>query len=147
MLGNHGLWGKHNCGYDEVWRIPMFVKLPHDAEMKRLDSLVNLTDILPTCLDAAGLPPITTDGQSLCSPDGKSDRLYTFAEGEGYIACTDGRHKYIHIQKKGENYRELLDMKSDPDEFINFIGRPSSLEAEGRLKEQVVSHFIPGLLP
>ena len=21
MLGNHGIWGKHNCAYDEVWKI------------------------------------------------------------------------------------------------------------------------------
>ncbi|MDR0709777.1 MAG: sulfatase-like hydrolase/transferase [Spirochaetaceae bacterium] len=147
MLGNHGLWGKHNCGYDEVWRIPMFVKLPHEGELQRIDTLTNLTDILPTCLAAAGLPPIEADGQSLCSPDGKTDRIYTFAEGEGYIACTDSRYKYIHIQKRGENYRELLDTCTDPDEFFNRIGDPSCLEAEGRLKEQVIGHFMPRLLP
>ena len=147
MLGNHGLWGKHSCGYDEVWRIPLFVKLPQNTQMQRLDSLVNLTDILPTCLDAARLPPIETDGQSLCSPDGKTGRSYTFGEGEGYVACTDGRYKYIHIQKKGEHCNELLDMSADPDEYINYIGSPSTLEAEGRLKEQVIGHFMPGLLP
>jgi len=147
MLGNHGLWGKHNCGYDEVWRIPMFVKLPNDNEMMRLDSLANLTDIMSTCLDTAGLPFVETDGHSLCSSDGKIDRLFTFAEGEGYIACTDGRYKYIHVQKRGENYRELLDMGTDPDEFINYISNSSTLEAEARLKEQVINHFMPGILP
>ena len=147
MLGNHGLWGKHNCAYDEVWRIPMFVKLPNGGEMKRMDSLVNSTDILPTCLDAAGLPQIESDGQSLFRNGGKTQRDYTFAEGEGYIACTDGRYKYVHIQKQGENYRELLDRVSDPDEFENLIREPSCQEAAGRLKEKMIEHFMPKVLP
>ena len=147
MLGNHGLWGKHNCGYDEVWRIPMFAKFPCGEGMKRMDSLVNLTDILPTCLDAAGLPQIESDGQSLFGHGGATERDYTFAEGEGYIACTDGRYKYIHVQKKGENYRELLDRRSDPNEFNNLIEAPSCREASDRLREKVIEHFMPKVLP
>ena len=144
MLGNHGLWGKHNCAYDEVWRIPMFVKTPNGKSMKRLDSLVNLNDVLPTCLDAAGLPAIKTDGQSLLSA---VNRSYTFAEGEGYIACTDGRYKYVHVQKMGEDFRELLDRVSDPDEFSSLINESASRDAECRLKEKIIEHFMPKILP
>ncbi|MCL2833085.1 MAG: sulfatase-like hydrolase/transferase [Treponema sp.] len=157
MLGNHGLWGKHNCAYDEVWRIPMFVKPPHaenahnskaspDNSAHRLDSLVNLNDVLPTCLEAAGLPAIPSDGHSLLSGGGVS-RNYTFAEGEGYIACTDGRYKYVHVQKPGEDFRELLDRKAEPEEFSNLINNPDCREAAGRLKEKVIEHFMPKVLP
>lgn len=147
MLGNHGLWGKHNCGYDEVWKIPMFIKYPGSRNMERSGGLVNLTDILPTCLDAAGLAPIDSDGRSLLREDGTCPRAYTFGEGEGYIACTDGRHKYIHIQKKGENYRELLDTGADPGEFINYIEDPGYAGILASLREKVVEHFMPKALP
>jgi len=146
MLGNHGLWGKHNCAYDEVWRIPMLVKPPHGRTMVHMDSLVNSNDILPTCLEAAGLPAIETDGQSLLSEKGVN-RSYTFAEGEGFIACTDGRYKYVHVQKKGENYRELLDTVTDHREFSNLIADPAHEEAASRLKEKVIEHFMPKVLP
>jgi len=146
MLGNHGLWGKHNCAYDEVWRIPMFVKTPYGSGMKRLDDLVNLNDVLPTCLEAANLPAIETDGQSLLSGTG-TNRNYTFAEGEGFIACTDGRYKYVHIQKPGEDFRELADRVKDPNEFSNLVNDPSCQEASGRLKEKIIEHFMPKVLP
>ena len=31
MLGNHGIWGKNNCAYEEVWGIPLLVRLPSGA--------------------------------------------------------------------------------------------------------------------
>jgi arylsulfatase A-like enzyme len=127
----------------------MFVKFPDRTENKRLNSLVNLNDILPTCLDAAGLPRIETDGQSLFDRGGEVERKYSFAEGEGYIACTDGRYKYVHVQKRGEEYRELLDRGTDPDEFNNLVDSPdpSCREALIRLREKVIEHFMPKVLP
>ncbi|MDR2072424.1 MAG: sulfatase-like hydrolase/transferase [Spirochaetaceae bacterium] len=147
MLGNHGIWGKHNCGYDEVWRIPMFVKYPGPGSLKRAGGLANVLDIFPTCLDAAGLPPVECDGQSLLAGEGKVSREYTFGEGEGYIAVTDGRYKYIHIQKKGENYRELLDRVADPDEYTSYIDEPIYAGVLNTLKEKVIEHFMPKVLP
>jgi arylsulfatase A-like enzyme len=147
MLGRHGIWGKHNCGYDEVWRIPMFIKHPGKGDLKRAEGLANILDILPTCLDAAGLPPIACDGQSLLTADGRCSRDYTFGEGEGYIAVTDGRYKYIHIQKEGENYRELLDRVADPDEYTSYINEPVYAGILNTLKEKVIEHFMPKVLP
>lgn len=148
MLGNHGIWGKHNCGYDEVWRIPLFVKHPGgEGKNTRLSCLANLTDLLPTCLDAAGLPPVECDGESLLKNDGRCTRDLSFGEGEGYLAVTDGRYKYIHIQKKEEKYRELLDRAADPEEFTNFAADPSYAGTLSRLKERVIEHFMPKVLP
>lgn len=89
MLGNHGLWGKHNCAYDEVWRIPLLIRYPGQKEAKTDNRLVNSTDFLPTCLDAAQFPIPPCDGRSLRDPDWS--RNYTFAEGEGFLAVTDGK--------------------------------------------------------
>jgi arylsulfatase A-like enzyme len=153
MLGNHGLWGKHDCAYDEVWRVPLFIKYPGDAsveqckEPRRMNDLVNVLDILPTCLDAAGLEAVPCDGLSLFCGGNSINREYTFSECEGFIAVTDGRHKYIHIQRKNENYRELLDMVADPGEFTNFINEPLYAGVLNTLREKTIEHFMPKVLP
>lgn len=145
MLGNHGLWGKHNCGYEEVWKIPMIVRFPGQKAGKIRKNLVNSTDILPTCLEAAGSAGIDCDGISMMREH--MARKYTFAEGEGYLAITDGRYKYIHIQKGKENCWELLDRDRDPEEFINFIDEPEYESVLARLRGKIIEHLIPKLLP
>lgn len=145
MLGNHGVWGKHNCGYEDVWRIPMLIQFPGQTKAAEQDGMVNLTDILPTCLDIAGAEAPACDGQSLKELDG--GLLYTFGEGEGYCAVTDGRFKYIHVQKTGENYREFFDLQSDPHEFVNQINNSAIAADRARLLEKLVEHFMPKVLP
>ena len=145
MLGNHGLWGKHNCAYSEVWRIPLFVSYPgHIEEGELSDALANTCDILPTFLEGAGAQAITCDGESLFLP---SSRQYTFAEGEGYIAVTDGRYKYVHIHKTGESYAELIDTLEDPHEFENRIDHEEYSFVLARLSREIVTHFMNTVLP
>ena len=145
MLANHGLWGKHNCAYDEVWHIPLFVRFPrHEKNGIKVSNLVNTCDILPTCLEAAGGKMIPCDGESLYHP---SERQYTFAEGEGYIAVTDGMHKYVHVQKGNEQSREFLDRSADPCEFENRIHHPESAHTIATLREKIIEHFMPKILP
>lgn len=145
MLGDHGIWGKHNCAYREVWNIPMLISFPHGeyaGSVRR--ELVNSCDILPTCLEAAGIEQIKCDGESMYRPTG---RQYTFAEGEGYLAVTDGRYKYVHVQKPGEDYRELIDTEADPDEFESIIDDPDCAPVLSRLREKVIEHFMGKVLP
>jgi arylsulfatase A-like enzyme len=144
MLGNHGLWGKHNCGYEEVWKIPMIVKFPGQKKGESSKKLVNSTDIFPTCLEAAGAEEIECDGISLYR---KEEREYTFAEGEGYLAITDGRYKYIHVQKGQEAGRELLDLQEEPQEFRNLMGLDRYQPVLARLREKMIEHMLPAILP
>lgn len=144
MLGNHGLWGKHNCAYEEVWKIPLCICYPEQKEGGRDERLVNSTDILPTCLSVAGMEALDCDGKDLY--DLAWDRAYTFAEGEGYLAVTDGVYKYVHVQKGTEQGRELLDLKTDPDEFENKIADPAYQRILGDLRERVVEHLLPSVL-
>ena len=145
MLGNHGLWGKHNCGYDEVFHIPLFVRFPHGERAGEFcTDLVNSLDILPTCLDAAGGKPASVSGKSLY---GKIERRYTFAEGEGYLAVTDSQYTYVHVEKKNEHYRELLDRTRDPYEFENAIDRPDLQEVLATLRGELIDHMIKTVLP
>ncbi len=146
MLGDHGLWGKHNCAYGEVWDLPLFIEFPHGEKGKTVsDALVNTCDILPTCIEAAGgIPQKPLDGVSLYNP---SDRKYTFSEGEGFLAVTDGRYKYIHVQKQGENYREFIDTVEDPNEFENRINEPRYAPELSRLRAALIEHLIGSVLP
>jgi arylsulfatase A-like enzyme len=146
MLGNHGVWGKHNCAYREVWSLPLFVNFPDGRGVGTgSDALVNTCDILPTCLEAAGKTAIApTDGVSLYNP---SHRAYTFSEGEGFVAVYDGRFKYVHVQKKGEHFRELLDTLEDPCEFENRIADPRYAADLARLREAIIEHFMGKVLP
>ena len=144
MLGSHGLWGKHNCAYEEVWHIPLLIRYPGQKEKASDSRLVNSTDLLPTCLRAGNIPIPACDGKPLQDQSWK--REYTFAEGEGYLAVTDGRYKYVHVQKGEEQGRELLDLVRDPDEFENKIEREEYQKALAELRGRLIEHLLPSVL-
>ncbi len=145
MLGNHKLWGKHNCAYEEVWHIPMFLYSPKYAGVPEIsNALVNTCDIPKTLTSLAGGTFSTDDGQNLL--EGVT-RKYTFAEGEGYIAVTNGKHKYVHVQKPNERYEELLDLESDPCEFENQIEKAELSKVLAELRGKVIEHIMKKVLP
>ena len=145
MLGNHGLWGKHNCAYEEVWHIPFFVQFPNLARRGETNlSLINLLDILPTCIEASSGSLPCVSGQSLFQ---NVIRSYTFAEGEGYLAVTDSYYKYVHINKPGEQFAEFYDLRQDPHEFENLIHDPKSQSTIATLRGVLIDHIIHRVLP
>ena len=143
MLGNHGLWGKNNCFYEEVWNIPLFVRFPGQIKGERRQDMVNTTDILPTCLEAAGRKKVDTEGQSLYR---RGNRKVTFAEGEGYVAVTDGRYKYVQVQQEGNKYKEFIDLETDPFEYENQVDRECIHKKQSELQEAVIEHLMVDLL-
>ncbi len=147
LLGDHGLWGKNDCAYEQVWKIPLLVKYPCECDNPMVtDAMANTLDVLPTCLKAAGILPIECDGKDYKELIEEGGYKYIFAEGEGYIAVTDGTCKYIHVSQKSE-FRELLDISIDPEEFNNYIDDPAHVEKVSELREQVISHFFKKVLP
>lgn len=144
MLGNHGLWGKNMCAYDEVWRIPLLIRYPGNRKRAVEERLVNSTDFLPTCLGAAGGRQICCDGNDLA--DSTWSREYTFAEGEGFMAVTDGLRKYIHLQRQNGKKRELIDLMKDPHEFDNRVSWPEYQAEAAHLEEKMLEHMIPSVL-
>lgn len=144
MLGNHGLWGKHNCAYEEVWHIPMMIQYPGQKKRSSDDRLVNSTDIFPTCLYEGKIPVPACDGKVLQDTGWKRD--CTFAEGEGYLAVTDGRYKYVHVQKGEEQGRELLDLLQDPNEFENKIDQEKYQRVLAEMRNRMIEHILPSVL-
>lgn len=147
MLGNHGLWGKNNCGYEDVLNIPMLVKYPNQEDGIETEAKVMLTDILPTCLKAAGADIIKCDGTDFKENMEHGGYKYVFSEGEGYISISDGTTKYIQAQKKGESFREMIDLSIDPNETKNMIDDPSYSGKLATVQREIIDIFMKKLLP
>ena len=131
LLGDHGLWMKGPFHYEPLVRIPLIVRWKDAIPGGRVSQdLINLIDIVPTCLSAAGTPP--------CAEADGIDMLPTLTGAEErrrestLIEMTDDpdrlRLKTIVTQNRkltryaGEEYGELYDLESDPDEKINRWG-------------------------
>ena len=133
-LGDHGETTHGIFLYDETIRVPLLIKLPHErAAGKRVESKVELVDVLPTILQAAGVPvPHEIQGQSLLpllkpAPPSKT----TTSKGPALTvdrpayAETDYPHrtfgwsslralrtgKYLYVEAPR---RELYDLPADP---------------------------------
>ncbi len=107
MLGNHRLWGKNNCAYEDVWNVPLLARYPRGAPGAALhgtvqEARVMLTDVAPTCLRAAGLEgAFPTDGLALEDQVARGGRAHVLAEGGGFLALSDGCTKYVSARRSG----------------------------------------------
>jgi arylsulfatase A-like enzyme len=64
-LFDHGGFGHGFTLYDEVLRVPLYVKLPGRSAARTIEAPVSILDVVPTVLDLLGLEPRTSDGRSL----------------------------------------------------------------------------------
>ena len=146
MLGNHGLWGKNNCAYEDVWNVPLIVTQPADDEPRTSDAMCTLVDILPTCLAAAGVSHEFCDGSPLAERIAAGGADYVFAEGEGFLAVSDGRFKLTRVAQGERQHSELIDLESDPHEFVNRFGDPALQAEQARLlaamADQLMAHAL-----
>lgn len=147
-LGDHGLLLKGNRFYEGLVRVPLIFSWPgHFAEGLVSDALVELTDIAPTLLELAGLPPIEeAAGRSLLpiltgqadphhhrdwvrceyyralNPDGPGRDEGEFNVHFGTMYRTR-RHKLCVYH--GHSHGELFDLENDPWEFDNLWDDPA----------------------
>ena len=144
-MGSHKHFEKAGTMYEEVFRIPLIVKLP-GARAQRSDRFVRLMDLMPTILELAGIdPPDGVDAVSLLpllrgeQPPAWSDSVYCEHHGEvwGYqtqrMVRTRG-WKYVY---NAHDIDELYDVQGDPWEMDNRIDDPAAgavlREMKGRL--------------
>ncbi|WP_248925963.1 sulfatase [Paenibacillus hamazuiensis] len=146
MLGHHGIWGKYNCAYEDVWNVPLLARYPGESAGVRVNEKVMLTDIMPTCLKAAQLPPVPSDGFDLKDIVAQGGHPYVFCEGEGFAAISDGEMKYVQVNKPDERFAELLDLRQDPHEFDNVIDDPAHAAHLCRLQRELTELFMRKLL-
>lgn len=132
MLGDHGLYLKGPHFYEEAVHVPLTMRWPGKFEAGlAVDGLVELVDIAPTLLEAAGLDVAERmQGRSLlplCEGKADSTRFRDFVYSEYYNSWA---HKHAYgtmlrtehekiVVYHGTDQGELYDLRSDPDEFIN----------------------------
>jgi choline-sulfatase len=145
MLGDHHLWRKAYA-YEGSARIPMIVRPPNTWTIPRgqvLEPVVELRDVMPTLLEAAGLEvPPTCQGQSMLplvlGRPGVCWRPYLHGEhglayhttGQANHYLTDGRTKYIWFPYLG--HEQLFDLEADPGECRD-LARQASKAAKLKL--------------
>ena len=154
MTGDHHLWRK-GYAYEPSARVPMLIRWPDgmlEAERGTVyDSPVELRDILPTFLDAAGTPaPRPIDGRSMLDLIRGAQDWRTFIDLEHDIcyspdnhwsALTDGKTKYIFHAKDGEE--QLFDLSTDPGEQTDLAGDTIQGPRLKAWRERLIAHLEP----
>ena len=147
MLGDHGLLLKGCRFYEGLVHVPLIVRWPGQiAAGATTDSLVELTDLAPTLLEAAGLPvPEHMAGRSLLPL-----LRGATAEHRGEVRCeyyaalrrlnrdlsgwSDSRATMIRDRRyklavyHGHPVGELFDLQEDPHEHRNLWREPGYAE-------------------
>ncbi len=139
MLGDHGLLFKGARFYEGAVRVPLIISWPgHFLEGVRSDALVELTDLVPTLLEAVGVPlPEYVQGRSLMpilTGQADPDRHRAFVRSEYHDALDlpdatranmlrDERYKLVVYH--GHMVGELYDLWEDPQEFHNLWDDPA----------------------
>ncbi|MES2185037.1 MAG: sulfatase-like hydrolase/transferase [Pseudomonadota bacterium] len=146
-LGDHGhiqKWTMYDCSL----RVPLvFWSRSHELKKGTTESLVQLMDIAPTIMEAAGIAiPSNFEARSLWPVlDGTAenirDEVYSelardhIQTGAEYIVCRrDKRWKVVYYL--GESAGELYDMQEDPEELKNLWNSAEHIaQRESMVKE------------
>lgn len=134
MLGDYGTYQKF-LPYDSSARIPFLIRYPEVFQGGTVDPrFVDLNDILPTVLDAAGVDypnPAILPGESLLKKSGFKDRTRQYVEhahgSRRWASIRDQQYKYTYYYGGGKE--ELFDMRNDPDETTNLLEKAGAEEA------------------
>jgi arylsulfatase A-like enzyme len=146
MLGDHGIYLKGPYFYDCAMRVPLMIRWPGQFKAGlRSDALVEMVDLAPTLLDAAGIPaPKGMQGRSL-SPllSGKTaahrdsvymeyyDSNFLYAPPPMATSVRTRTHKLTYY--RGLDAGELYDMEKDPGEFENLWSSPRARDVRERM--------------
>jgi len=146
--------------YDEAARVPLVVSWPGRFRAGlRADALVELVDLAPTLLEAAGLDvPAAMQGRSLlpiltgeADPSSHRDAVYSeyynaWTHKHSYGTMLRTRHEKIVVYH-GIDQGELYDLDEDPDEFDNLWDRPDRAAMKMRLLKQAFDASVHTMDP
>ncbi|GGJ98146.1 arylsulfatase [Lentibacillus kapialis] len=151
LLGDHHLYRK-SLPYEGSAKVPFILADPGNhlniQKNTPVDSVVEMRDIMPTLLDAAGISiPGSVEGKSvvpLCRGEtGLIWRDYIHGEHEfgktSYHYITDGNEKYIWFSQTGvEQFFDLLD---DPEEKRNLAGISDYSDRVRHRRDQLIKEL------
>lgn len=153
MLGDQYLWRK-SYAYQASAAIPLIVRPPKgwllESRGRSLAHPVEIRDVLPTLLEAAGAPiPEAVEGRSLFGPmrnpaapwrewiDLEHDVCYS--PQNHWNAMTDGRCKYIFHARTGEE--QFFDLAADPYELNDLAGDAARAAEVGDWRSRLTAHL------
>lgn len=151
-LGEHGEKTHGFFLYNSTLHVPLLIKIP-GAAPSVVQRDVSLVDIMPTVLQALGLPiPASVQGKNLlpASQAGRSPPAELYAET--YLPLLHFRWSQLRgIQTQGFKYidaprPELYDTRQDPNELKNLVAaRPATVhELHARLLAEVARYTPSG---
>ncbi len=144
MLGDHNIYWKGPWFYEPAVHVPLIVSWPAKIKPGRSKALVELQDLAPALLEAAGLEPHPgMQAKSLlplllgeADPDRHQDDIYCEyyngmpckAEEHGAFATMLRDERYKLVVNHGWHVGELYDLEEDPTESKNLWADPSRQE-------------------
>jgi N-acetylglucosamine-6-sulfatase len=147
FFGEHGLGAERRFAYEEGIRTAFFVRYPKLVKPGRaIDEMVIALDIAPTLIElAGGRPGAQIQGSSFRKLltgrtawrksfliEYYNETAWPWIVGMSYKAVRTERAKLIHwVHKEGVD--ELYDLRRDPYELANVIGKP----AYGKVRAQL----------
>lgn len=157
MLGDHGIYLKGPYFYEPAIRVPLVVSWPGIVPAnRRSEALVELVDLAPTLLEAAGLSPHPgMQGRSLwpmltgeADLDHHREDIYceyynampwhTDPEAHATMIRTE-EHKLVaaHGTRSRQTSGELYDLRRDPKELRNLWDGPDYLAIKCELLQKL----------
>jgi arylsulfatase A-like enzyme len=146
MLGAHHMWTKSWMPYEEVWRIPMVVRLPGVVPAAAgCDHLVQTHDLPHTFLQLAGAQTLPhADGRSLMPLFENPQRT----DWEDALLCVGYGGTFVVIQRMVITPRfkymfhcfdfdEMYDLQNDPGELHNLVDDPAYAAERSALRAQL----------
>jgi N-acetylglucosamine-6-sulfatase len=152
FYGEHGLSVERRLAYEESIRVPLFVRWPGHIRsgLAIAEDTVSI-DLAPTILELAGAPAAPgMHGRSLVPllrgenvpwrtsilVEHFSDTVFPRVAKMGYQCVRTPDWKYIrYVDLEGMD--ELYDLRADPYEMTNVIGRPEAAAARERMRGEL----------
>jgi len=162
MLGDHGIYLKGPYFYDPAVRVPLILSWPGGIPGgRRSGALVELVDLAPTLLDAAGLPRHPgMQGRSLmdllrgrADPHRHRDDVYCESynahvryEPKAFATMVrTRRHKLVAVH--GMEAGELYDLREDPGEIRNLWSDPAAADVKLALLKRLCDRMAETVDP
>ncbi len=144
LLGDYGCFGKR-CFLDSAARIPLVLSVPGGPQNVLCDAPVNLIDVLPTFLSAAGLEvPQACQGADLraiaASTVPRNATYGQFQSGRwaNYMVC-ERDSKYIYSAPDQREY--FFDLVRDPQEMENRAGSTLYARKIAEMRAKALDYF------
>ena len=150
-MGDHGLMLKLLLHYQGIIRVPFIWNDPVSPTLGKIDpSLASSIDISATVLARAGIQPYNgLQGRDLLSTEPPEAVLVEEDSQRTMIGFdrpqrirTIVTDRYRMSLREGEDWNELYDLSSDPNETINLYDKPAGLEARHALSELMLRRTI-----